>query len=375
MTTAALIVAAGRGTRMGGELPKQYATLAGAPILTHTIRAMLPHVDMLHVVIHPDDVTLYQAATVDFDLPPPVFGGETRAVSVRAGLMALADAAPDHVLIHDAARPFVDADIIAGVRAALQDAQGACPCLSVVDALWVGADTLDQARPRDGLLRAQTPQGFAFDAILAAHSDNTADLPDDVAVARAVGLDVVATTGSERNFKITTPADMVRAEREFQMDPRNGTGFDVHRLVQGDHVTLCGIEIPFDKALSGHSDADVAMHAITDAIFGALAEGDIGQWFPPTDPQWKGAASHIFLEKAVERVSARGGRMTHLDCTIICEMPKIGPHAQAMRARIAEICGLDIDRVSVKATTSERLGFPGRGEGIAAMASATVMLP
>ena len=210
---------------------------------------------------------------------------------------------------------------------------------------------------------------------MAAHRDNSADLADDVAVARAAGIAVVATTGDERNFKITTPADLARAQGEFRMDPRNGTGFDVHRLVEGTHVTLCGIDIPHDKGLSGHSDADVAMHAITDAIFGALAEGDIGQWFPPTDPQWKGAASHIFLKKAVERVTARGGRMTHLDCTIICEMPKIGPHAQEMRAKIAEICALDIDRISVKATTSERLGFPGRGEGIAAMASATVMLP
>ena len=376
MTIAALIVAAGRGTRMGGPLPKQYADLAGHSVLRRTIEALAAHVDTIRVVIHPDDRPLYDAAVAGFDLSPPVAGGATRAQSVRAGLEAMAGDPPDLVLIHDAARPFVSGEIVGGVISALAETSGACPALDVVDALWHrdGA-LLDHSRARDDLSRAQTPQGFRFAAILAAHRANDADLADDVAVARAAGLTVAATPGDERNFKITTVADLARARREFTMEPCSGTGFDVHRLVQGDHVTLCGIDIPFDRALSGHSDADVAMHAITDAIFGALAEGDIGQWFPPSDPKWKGAASHIFLEKAVERVGARGGRLTHLDCTIICEHPKIGPHAQAMRDRIAEICAMPVARVSVKATTSERLGFPGRGEGIAAMASATVMLP
>lgn len=373
MTIVALIVAAGRGTRLGGEVAKQYRKLQGEAILTHTVRAILPHVDAVRVVIRPQDMALYHEAICGFDLGDPIMGGDTRSASVRAGLEALGPLAPMHVLIHDAARPFVTPEIIGGVIAGLQTSTGACPCLPVVDALW--SDGFSGSVPREGLLRAQTPQGFSFPAILKAHRENTADLADDVAVARAAGLDVLATQGDEDNFKITTPADLARAEGKTGMDPRNGTGFDVHRLVEGDHVTLCGIDIPHDKGLSGHSDADVAMHALTDAIFGALAEGDIGQWFPPSDDRWKGAASHIFLKKAVERVAARGGRMTHLDCTIICEMPKIGPHAQAMRARIAEICDLDIGRVSVKATTSERLGFPGRGEGIAAMASATVMLP
>ncbi|RED13286.1 bifunctional 2-C-methyl-D-erythritol 4-phosphate cytidylyltransferase/2-C-methyl-D-erythritol 2,4-cyclodiphosphate synthase [Pontivivens insulae] len=374
MRTAALIVAAGSGMRMGAGLPKQYRLLGGQPVLRRTVLSLLDHVDDLRVVINPDFASEAEQALAGLNVPNPVPGGATRAESVRAGLEALAESAPDIVLIHDAARPFLSADIITSLKQALSDHDGACPVLPVVDALWHGEDRLDTSHPRDGLLRAQTPQAFRYDAILHAHRAQTGDVADDVAVARAAGLEVVAVPGDERNFKITTAADMARAERESPMDIRVGNGFDVHRLVEGDHVTLCGIDIPHDRALSGHSDADVAMHAITDAIFGALAEGDIGQWFPPSDMQWKGAASHIFLEKAVERVAARGGTISHLDCTIICEQPKIGPVAGAMRARIAEICGLTEDRVSVKATTSERLGFPGRGEGIAAQATATVVL-
>ncbi|QPH53892.1 bifunctional 2-C-methyl-D-erythritol 4-phosphate cytidylyltransferase/2-C-methyl-D-erythritol 2,4-cyclodiphosphate synthase [Pontivivens ytuae] len=378
MRTAAIIVAAGRGTRAGGPVPKQYAALGGVPVLRRTIQALLPEVEQVQVVIHPDDRAHYETAVEGLALPAPVPGGATRADSVRAGLEALAADPPDVVLIHDAARPFVSATLIRAVTKALEEAEGACPALPVVDALWQGSDALEVPRAREGLLRAQTPQGFRFASILAAHRANTQDLADDVAVARVAEIEVVAVPGEERNFKITTPADLARAAREVErmtptMDVRTGTGFDVHRLVPGDHVTLCGVEIPHDRALSGHSDADVAMHAITDAIFGALSEGDIGQWFPPSDPQWKGAASHIFLEKAVERAGARGAAITHLDCTIICEQPKIGPHAAAMRARIAEICGLAPERVSVKATTSERLGFPGRGEGIAAQAAATLV--
>ena len=376
MTTAALIVAAGRGSRMGGEVPKQYADLGGMAVLRRTVLALRPHVDRVLVAIHPDDRAMYDAAVAGLDLPEPVPGAGTRALSVRAGLEALAADPPDRVLIHDAARPFVAPATIRALIAALDTAPGACPALPVVDALWTDEDgSFGDPRSREGLLRAQTPQAFGFAGILAAHRAGPEDAADDVAIARAAGLAVTIVPGDERNFKITTPADMARARQEMRMDPCTGTGFDVHRLVEGDHVTLCGINIAHDRALSGHSDADVAMHAITDAIFGALAEGDIGQWFPPSDPQWKGAASHIFLDKAVERVAARGGRITHLDCTLICEEPKIGPHAPAMRARIAAICGLPVARVSVKATTSERLGFPGRGEGIAAMASATVLLP
>ncbi|WP_316013185.1 bifunctional 2-C-methyl-D-erythritol 4-phosphate cytidylyltransferase/2-C-methyl-D-erythritol 2,4-cyclodiphosphate synthase [Roseobacter sp. HKCCA0434] len=377
MRTAAIIVAAGRGRRMGGDVPKQYLDLGGEPVLAHTLRAMARLVDRVQVVIHPYDMDLYDRAARDLDLPAPVMGGETRAQSVRAGLEALAADPPDHVLIHDGARPFVGAALVDGVLTALKDgAQGACPVLPVVDALWtVEGDRIDAPRPRDLLTRAQTPQGFDFAAIHAAHAGNGHDLPDDVSVARKAGIEVVTTPGDEQNFKITTRADLARAQRSLTMTPCTGTGFDVHRLVEGSGVTLCGVEIAHDRALSGHSDADVAMHAITDAIFGALAEGDIGQWFPPSDPQWKGAASDIFLKKAVERVAERGGRIAHLDCTIICEQPKIGPHASAMREVIAGLCDLPVDRMSVKATTSEGLGFPGRGEGIAAMASATVLLP
>ncbi len=386
MATAALIVAAGRGTRLGGEIPKQYQTIGGEAILARAIRAMLAHpgVGPVLTVIAPADAELYAEATrgiQDQRLLPPVTGAASRAGSVRAGLEALAPRAPETVLIHDAARPFVSTEVIGAVLAALETSAGAVPCLPVVDALWrAEGGRAATAAPREGLFRAQTPQGFAFPAILAAHralEDPEAAL-DDVAVARAAGLGVAIVPGALENVKITTPEDLARARagaerEELSMDIRVGNGFDVHAFGPGDGVTLCGVTIPFDRGLNGHSDADVGMHALTDAIFGALAEGDIGQWFPPSEPEWKGAASEIFLAKAVERATARGFAITALDCTLICEKPKIGPRAPEMRAELARIVGIDLDRVSVKATTSEKLGFTGREEGIAALATATLV--
>lgn len=387
MTVHALIVAAGRGTRAGPGGPKQYRTLGGLPVLRRTLQALRDAgaVDRLRVVIHPDDADAYAAAVAGLDLDPPVMGGATRQDSVRLGLEALAGGDDDLVLIHDAARPFADKPLILNVLKALADHPGACPALPVADTLRRadGALAGDDV-PRDGLMRAQTPQGFRLGPIRAAHRAAAGrDFTDDVAVARAAGLAVALTPGSEANLKLTTPQDFALAESRLAalsegappMEPRTGTGFDVHAFEDGSEVVLCGVTIPFPRRLKGHSDADVGMHALTDAIFGALAEGDIGRWFPPSDPQWKGAASHIFLRKAIERVAARGGRLLHADVTLICEAPKIGPHAEAMRAALAQIMAVPVARVSVKATTTERLGFPGRQEGIAAQAAATVLLP
>jgi 2-C-methyl-D-erythritol 4-phosphate cytidylyltransferase/2-C-methyl-D-erythritol 2,4-cyclodiphosphate synthase len=381
MRTAGLIVAAGRGERLGGDTPKQYLPLGRGTVLSRSVGALLanPAIDALRVVIHPADRGRYDDAlrsVADPRLLPPVAGGASRAESVLAGLESLAEVAPDRVLIHDAARPFAGPEVIAGVLAALDDAPGAVPALPVVDALWRGSD--NRARnpvPRAGLWRAQTPQGFHFAGILAAHRAHAGEVADDVAVARAAGLEVRIVPGSEANFKITTAADLERANAGGVMDIRIGNGFDVHAFGPGAGVTLCGVAVPFDRALVGHSDADVGMHALTDAIFGALAEGDIGRWFPPSDPTWKGAASGIFLERAMERAASRGFAVSHLDLTLVCEAPKIGPHAEAMRNALARITAVEPDRISVKATTSERLGFTGRGEGIAAFATATLVRP
>lgn len=370
MKIAGLIVAAGRGMRAGGAVPKQYQKLAGEVVLRRSVRAMAAYVDCALIVIHPDDLTMYETAIRGLDVLPVCYGGAERHDSVLKGLERLEMQAPDLVLIHDAARPLVSDAVISTVINGLNDHGGAFPALPVTDALWRDGPT-----PRDGLWRAQTPQGFRFDEILAAHRAREVPALDDAAVAHCAGMSVAITAGAEDNFKITTAEDFARAERILRsdMDIRTGNGFDVHRLGDGDFVTLCGVEIPHSGALIGHSDADVAMHAITDAIFGALAEGDIGQWFPPSEAKWKGAASDIFLAKAVERAADRGFEITHLDCTIICELPKIGPHAVVMRERIAKILAIDVDRVSVKATTSETLGFTGRGEGIAANATATLV--
>jgi 2-C-methyl-D-erythritol 4-phosphate cytidylyltransferase/2-C-methyl-D-erythritol 2,4-cyclodiphosphate synthase len=291
-------------------------------------------------------------------------------------LRALEDSGTRHVLIHDAARPLVSDALIGRISSALDHAQGAAPGLAIVDALWRGDDGfVSGTEDRTGLFRAQTPQGFHFDAILAAHLSLAVDAADDVEVARAAGIEVAIIKGEERNFKITTAGDFLRAEQYLKaaMDIRTGNGFDVHRFAPGDHVVLCGLKVPHSKGLDGHSDADVGMHALTDAIYGALADGDIGRHFPPSDPQWKGAASVIFLEHAAARAAARGFRIANADVTLICEQPKIGPHAVDMAVELSRILQVDSDRISVKATTSERLGFTGREEGIAALATVTLV--
>ncbi len=377
MSIAAIIVAAGRGTRAGGDLPKQWRAVAGRRVIDWTLAAFraVPQVSRIVVVVHPDDRARLEGAG-DIVLAS---GADTRAGSVRNGLAALAGGDVDRVLIHDAARCCVTPDHIAEIIAALgPDCPAAAPALPVSDALWRGEDgVVTGTEDRTGLYRAQTPQGFALDAILAAHADAPGDAADDVAVARAAGLPVRILPGRESNLKITTPEDFARADTILRgpMDIRTGTGFDVHRFGPGDHVMLCGVAVPHDRGLQGHSDADVGLHTLADAIYGALAEGDIGRHFPPSDPQWKGAESHVFLAHAAGLAAKRGYRITNLDVTLICETPKIGPHADAMRARVAEIAGMDLDRVSVKATTTERLGFTGRGEGIAAQAVATLVRP
>ncbi|MBK1635046.1 bifunctional 2-C-methyl-D-erythritol 4-phosphate cytidylyltransferase/2-C-methyl-D-erythritol 2,4-cyclodiphosphate synthase [Rhodovulum adriaticum] len=381
MTVTALIVAAGRGTRAGGDRPKQYQALMGRAILGRTLAAFAAHprVDALVAVLHPDDDDLFAEAVAGLDLDvTTVHGGATRDASVQAGLAAVADES-GLVLIHDGARPLVAPDLIDRVIDALADHPGAAPALPVTDALWRGADGKVQApHPRDGLFRAQTPQGFHLRAIRAAHDAHPGGAADDVEVALAAGLDVAIVQGDEDNLKITHPEDFARAARvlrERDMDIRTGNGFDVHAFCEGDGVILCGVKVPHDKALKGHSDADVGMHAVTDAIYGALADGDIGQHFPPSDPQWKGAPSDIFLKHAVALAGERGYRISNADLTLICERPKIGPVAGAMRAEMARLIGIDLDRISVKATTSEQLGFTGRQEGIAALATVTLVKP
>lgn len=389
MKITALIVAAGRGTRAGSGLPKQWQLLRGQPVLVHTLAAFQAHrrIDQVLVVLHADDFG--RAAGLSGGLSGALEGvrlaegGATRDASVRAGLEALAADPPDLVLIHDVARPLVTAALIDRVIAALTESKGAAPALAVSDALWHGlAGQVTGSADRTGLFRAQTPQGFHYPAILAAHRTHRAHAgvaADDVEVARAAGIDVAIVAGDEDNLKITLPGDFARAERlaeklmETGMDIRVGTGFDVHAFEPGKYVVLCGVHIPHIAALKGHSDADVGMHALTDAIYGALAEGDIGQHFPPSQPEWKGAESRVFLAHASALAARRGYRISNVDVTLICEAPKIGPHAGAMRTVLARILGLGIDRVSVKATTSEQLGFTGRKEGIAAQAVATLV--
>jgi 2-C-methyl-D-erythritol 4-phosphate cytidylyltransferase/2-C-methyl-D-erythritol 2,4-cyclodiphosphate synthase len=380
----ALILAGGSGTRLGGETPKQYLPLAGRTILRRTIEAFAAHagVDAVRVVVRPEDFDRYRQAAGDVPILAPVEGGATRQESGRRGLESLTEFDPRHVLIHDAARPFVDADTISRTIAALAQYPAVVPAVPLGDTLKRAAGpgapieaTVDRAR----LWRAQTPQGFRYRDILAAHRAAVGrSLTDDAAVAEHAGLTVGLVLGNEDNFKVTTQEDYRRAARIAEAaigDVRVGTGFDVHRLAPGDHVTLCGVAIPHDRALEGHSDADVGLHALTDAILGAIGDGDIGVHFPPSDPKWRGAPSHLFLRHAADRVAARGGVIAHVDVTLICEAPRIGPHREAMVARIAEILAIAPDRVSVKATTTERLGFTGRREGIAAQAVATVRLP
>jgi len=379
MDTAVIIVAAGRGSRIGGEIPKQWQLLAGKPLLAHTLAAFRGKRVVL--VIHPDDRVRAEGLEVEGLEVELVEGGATRDASVLAGLRALAGSGVEAVLIHDGARPLVSPALIGRLERALATHDGAAPALPVTDALWRGANgkvsgTVDRA----GLWRAQTPQAFRLAPILAAHRSHPGGALDDVEVARAAGLDVAIVEGEETNIKLTWPGDFARAEailkeRDMDLRPeiRLGNGFDVHAFSAGDHVWLCGVKVPHGRGLLGHSDADVGMHALTDAIYGALAMGDIGRHFPPSDPRWHGAASELFLAHAVALARSRGYRLANCDVTLVCESPKIGPHAVAMQGELARIIGVGADRVSVKATTSERLGFTGREEGIAAMATALLV--
>lgn len=378
--TAALIVAAGIAARFGTGVPKQYRALAGQAVLRRSIQAMRASadVDTVRVVIRTSHRDAYDEAVRGLDLPPPVEGGETRQASVLAGLEALAPERPDLVLIHDAARPLVGTAVIGGVVRALAAAEGAIAALPVVDTLRRVRDGLAAGTvSREGVWAAQTPQGFRFPSILAAHRAAAGlAMTDDAAVAEHAGLGVAMVEGHPDNFKITTEDDLRRAERVLSgmADIRVGNGFDVHRFAaDGDHVMLCGVALAHPLRLEGHSDADVGLHAATDALLGAIAAGDIGQHFPPSDMRWRGGDSAVFLRHAGDLV-ARRGTLLNLDLTILCESPKVGPHRQAMAARIGQILGLDVERVSIKATTTERLGFLGRGEGIAAQATATVRI-
>jgi 2-C-methyl-D-erythritol 4-phosphate cytidylyltransferase / 2-C-methyl-D-erythritol 2,4-cyclodiphosphate synthase len=383
---AAVVVAAGRGQRVGGDVPKQYRNIAGEPVIRPALAAFLghPRIGAVQPVIHAQDAEAFRAATAGLHSLSPVWGGSTRQASVRAGLEALRATRPDFVLIHDAARPFLTGALITRAIDAAAEHRAAVPGVPVadtvkkVDELETVTETLDRSRLR----LVQTPQAFAFDLIIEAHRRAAAagreDFTDDAALAEWAGHRVSVFPGETTNVKLTTNDDFIRAEvlrMSALADIRTGNGFDVHAFGEGDHVMLGGVRIQHSFGLTGHSDADVVLHALVDALLGALADGDIGSHFPPSDPQWRGASSDRFLAFASERVRARSGLIAHLDATVVCEAPRVGPHRDAMRARIAEIAGIPIERVAVKATTSEKLGFTGRGEGIVAMATATVRLP
>jgi 2-C-methyl-D-erythritol 4-phosphate cytidylyltransferase/2-C-methyl-D-erythritol 2,4-cyclodiphosphate synthase len=382
----ALVLAAGRGARFGGALPKQYLPLGGATVLRHAVDAFVTHgrIDGVMLTIRPEDQGAYDTSMAGLDLLPPVPGGAERQDSVRRGLEALSAYRPSRVLIHDGARPFPDTGLIDRVIDALDRGPAAIPGLPLGDTIKrVDGEAIVDTVDRTGLWRVQTPQGFHYEAILEAHRAAAGRvLTDDAAVAEAAGIRPLIVTGSESNLKVTTEDDLVTAERLIAArssqplgDIRVGQGFDVHPFGLGDRLMVCGVEIPHGAGVVGHSDADVGLHALTDAILGAIGAGDIGTHFPPSDPQWKGASSDRFLTHAVGLVRARGGGIAALDVTIICERPRIGPHRAAMVERVAAIVGIAADRVSVKATTTEKLGFTGRGEGIAAQAVATVRLP
>jgi 2-C-methyl-D-erythritol 4-phosphate cytidylyltransferase/2-C-methyl-D-erythritol 2,4-cyclodiphosphate synthase len=382
---AAIVVAAGRGVRAGGAVPKQYREVRGAPVIRHALLLFVDHpqVTLVQPVIHRDDAATFAKATAGLKLCAAAVGGATRQTSVRAGLEALEREKPRIVLVHDAARPFASPALIsraiaAGAGGAAVPALGLTDTIKEVDAGGRVARTLDRSRLR----AVQTPQAFLYDELSAAHRRAFAagrdDFTDDAALAEWAGMTVTVFAGEGGNVKLTSEEDFARIAADdwaALADVRTASGYDVHSFVDGDHVWLGGVRIPHPRSLSGHSDADAPLHALVDAILGALAEGDIGAHFPPGDPQWRGASSDKFLAFAVDRVRRRGGRIAHLDITIVCEAPRIGPHRDAMRARIAEIAGIDIDRVAVKATTNEKLGFIGRREGIAAMATATIRLP
>ena len=379
---AVLVVAAGKGERAGAAVAKQYAPLLGKPILRWTLETFSSHprVATIQVAIGPEQQELYTACANGLPALAPITGGVTRQESVRRGLEALAAALPEIVLIHDAARPLVSHRVIDDVIAALDaGADCAVPLLAVADTLKRDEAGKWTTVPRDGLHRAQTPQGFRFAKILRAHRHYAdQNVTDDMALAELAGMHITAVLGEDANMKVTTPGDFALAETHLRSrlgESRVGMGYDVHRFKAGDHVWLCGVKVPHDYALEGHSDADAGLHALTDAILGAIGEGDIGQHFPPGEERWRGAPSWKFLDHAAKLVRDKGGAINHCDVTIICERPKVGPYRDAMRARIAEILKLDIARVSVKATTTEGLGFEGRREGLAAQAVASVRLP
>jgi 2-C-methyl-D-erythritol 4-phosphate cytidylyltransferase / 2-C-methyl-D-erythritol 2,4-cyclodiphosphate synthase len=375
MRIAAILVAAGSGSRFGADTPKQFLVLAGKPVIRHAAEALSAHVSHLQPV---GDAPPIDAALAGLDHLPAVPGGATRQDSVRAGLEALVPHAPDIVLVHDAARPRIPPGTVAALLMALQQTPGAIPALPVADTLKRAHNGVIVATvPRDGLFRAQTPQAFRFDALLKAHRAGIQGATDDASLLEAAGLTVAIIPGAEENIKLTYLEDLARLDHAMtaHLIPRVGTGFDVHVLQVGRPLMLCGVAVPHDKGLAGHSDADVGIHALCDAIYGALAEGDIGRHFPPSEAAWKDADSARFLAHAAGRIAARGGILANADVTLICERPKIAPHAEAMRTRLASLLGVDPGRVSVKATTTEKLGFTGRGEGIAAQAAATVLLP
>lgn len=387
IANCAIIVAAGRGSRAGQEFgPKQYQMLGRRTVLARTLQKFIDHtaIDAVVVVIHADDRPLYETAAVGMaKLLPCVVGGETRQISVAAGLDALAAVSPQRVLIHDAARPFVDADLISSVLEALDNHQAAIPALAVAETLKHVDQSLTVTHtvPRENLYAAQTPQGFQYSQIAQAHSrarsEGLLDFTDDSAIAEWAGMDVVVLPGTPENKKLTTRQDMETASNRFDkmaLDVRVGHGYDTHQFVDGDAVWLCGVKVPHNRALDGHSDADVGLHALTDALLATIADGDIGDHFPPGEEQWRDASSDRFLRHAVDRVEAQGGTITHLDVTLVCETPKIGPHRLAMRQAIAAISGIATSRISVKATTNERIGFVGRTEGMVALATATVVM-
>jgi 2-C-methyl-D-erythritol 4-phosphate cytidylyltransferase/2-C-methyl-D-erythritol 2,4-cyclodiphosphate synthase len=384
--TAAILVAAGRGLRAGAGGPKQYRTVGGQTVIFRAMSAFSRHPDIATVqpVVNLDDISVFNEAVSALKHSSPVKGGATRQQSVHAGLEALVASKPDIVLIHDAARPFVTEAVISRAIEAAGRTGAAIPAIAVADTIkLVDATGSVEATPERARLRiAQTPQAFRYDVILEAHRravrEGRNDFTDDAALAEWAGLTVATFEGDPANMKLTTPEDFVREEARLAAqlgDIRTGTGYDVHAFGEGDHVMICGVRVPHSKGFLAHSDGDVGLHALVDAILGALADGDIGSHFPPSDPKWKGASSDRFLKYAVDRVTARGGRIANLEVTMICERPKIGPLRDIMRTRIAEISGIDVSRIAVKATTSERLGFTGREEGIAATASATIRLP
>lgn len=386
---AVIIVAAGRGSRISASAdsaPKQYRILGGKTVLAHTLEAFTEHSQISHIVvcIHRDDETLYSdTAPAHSKIIPPVHGGATRQLSVFAGLGALADISPDNVLIHDAARPFIDSPTISAVLQGLTSAKACLPSVALADTIKKAGDngTIIETIPRNSLYAAQTPQGFHFSTIHEAHEkaslENRHDFTDDSALAEWANIPVQLVEGSAANSKITTNSDLIEAEKRMSAplpDIRTGHGYDVHQFVPGSSVRLCGVDIDHTHKLSGHSDADVGLHALTDALLGAISDGDIGSHFPPSDPQWKGTDSDQFLVHAVNRVKKFGGTITHMDVTLLCEFPKITPHRDAMRSKISKITGIDVSRISVKATTNERMGFIGREEGMAALATATVVM-